>query len=110
MAAEAMSRSAAQASIRGRFMERILARGGHGHFPPKIALHLAFDAFRSIAAAEEVVELRQRRLGGHIESADDAGTSERGAGRVFGEIDRSFETLRAIDDDHAAAGGISQSG
>src|SRR5438270_14060978 len=74
-----------------------------GQLAPKVALHLAFDLVRTIPSAEEVVQLGERGLGGHIEAADDAGPRQRRSSRVFGEIDSPLQTLRAIDDAHSSA-------
>src|SRR5205823_14198004 len=66
----------------------------------QIVLHVALHVIRRSAAAEEVIQLRQRCLGGHIEAADHAGARERGTGCVFGQVHRALEALRAIDDHH----------
>src|SRR4029078_2084286 len=76
----------------------------------EVALHLAAHGFRRVAAAEEVIQLRQRRLGGHVAPADDAGARQRGAGGVLAEVDGPFEALRAVDDDDAARGGLFERG
>src|SRR5438552_4101261 len=68
----------------------------------EISRHLAFHFAGRISAAEQVIQLRQCTLGGHVIAADHPCARQCRSGRVLAKINCPFQTLRAIDNHHAS--------
>src|SRR5438552_5686107 len=75
---------------------------GRRDFAAEIAQHLAFHFAGRISAAEQVIQLRQCTLGGHVIAADHPCARQCRSGRVLAKINCPFQTLRAIDNHHAS--------